>query len=201
MNRESNWGAIGGELGHGENRVVHKILGHSFVRDLPLSAGGPLNGDINKVVLRRKFFVPGATVASIQSGRVWERFLNYKPDLTFLLIGGNDITTHSLQTNIARSIILLAKRVVELTGGEVKIITVERRPVPRRVSPISYNRQRTSINRFLKHRDPFTVRRLVFSEATDHDSHDGVHLRDRASHDLVNIVEWHIEQFAANNRW
>ena len=77
MNRESNWGAIGGELGHGENRVVHKkvaILGHSFVRDLPLSAGGPLNGDINKVVLRRKFFAPGTTVASIQSGRVWKRF-------------------------------------------------------------------------------------------------------------------------------
>ena len=64
MNQECNWGAIGGELGHGENRVVHKkvaILGHSFVRDLPLSAGGPLN-DVNKVVLRRKFFVPGATV-------------------------------------------------------------------------------------------------------------------------------------------
>ena len=114
--------------------------------------------------------------------------MSYKPDLTFLLIGGNDITAHSLPANIACLIILLAKRVLELTGGEVKIITVERRPVPHRVSQICYNRQRTSINRFLKHHDSFTIRRLVFSEVTDNDSHDGVHLRDRASRDLVNIL-------------
>ena len=82
---------------------------------------------------------------------------------------------------------------------EVRIITVERRPVPRRISPFRYNRQRTSINRFLKRHDTFTRGRLVFAEATDQDSQDGVHLRQRASADLANLVEWHIQQFAGSN--
>ena len=95
--------AVGGDFQAVESRVVEKkvaVLGHSFVRDLPLSASGQLNNNYDHV-LRRKFFVPGATVALIQSGGVWERFLDYKPDLTFFLIGGNDIAAPSLPADIA----------------------------------------------------------------------------------------------------
>ena len=153
-------GAVGGNFVSEEGRVVEKkvtVLEHSYARDLPLSAGGPLNGDNSKIVLRQKFFVPGTTVASIQCGRVWERFLDYKPDLTFLLIGGNDIHAQSLPANTACSIITLGKIVKEQTRGEVKIITVERRPVPSIISSFRYNKQRTSINGFLKHRYTFTI--------------------------------------------
>ena len=200
MNTERNWGAIGSELQKEERTVQRKvaILGHSFVRDLPLKAGSLLAGDSNKVVLRKKFFVPGATVPSIRGGRVWDRFLNFKPDLTFLLIGGNDITTNSSPPIIARSIISLAKEIKELTTGEVKIITVERRPVPRGVTASCYNRQRTSINRYLKHRDSFAKERIVFSEARDGNSQDGVHLRESALCNLMNNIEWHIQKFAEN---
>ena len=198
MNAERNWGAVGSELQR-EERVVQRkvaILGHSFVRDLPLSAGSLLAGNSNRIILRKKFFVPGATVPSIQGGRVWNRYLNFNPDLTFLLIGGNDISSNSSPPIIARSIINLAKKIKELTRGEVKIITVERRPVPRGITASCYNRQRTSINRYLKHRDSFTKGRIVFSEARDSDSQDGVHLRESASCNLVNNIEWHIERFA-----
>ena len=84
-------------------------------------------------------------------------------------------------------------------GGGVKIITVERQPVPHRVLAFRYNRQRISVNHFLKHRDPFTRGKLIFSEATDTDCQDGVHLSQRAMVDLANRLEWHIEQFASLN--
>ena len=95
MSQEVGLGAVGGSPGEEEMRVVTKkvvVLGHSFDRDLPWVAG-----------------------------TIWEQFLSYRPDLTFLLIGGNDITTQSLPAEITRSIIALAKRIKELTGGEVRI--------------------------------------------------------------------------------
>ena len=194
-----------GAVGTTEERQVRKkvaVLGHSFVRDLSLSAGIPLSYDPNKIALCRKFFVPGATVSSIQTGTVWERFLAYQPDLTFLIIGGNDITVTSQPNNIARAIIALGKKIKDLTGGEVRFISIERRPVPRNISAVRYNRQRTSINRFLKKpRDNFVVGRLIFSEAKDHDSQDGVHLRPRAMQDLSANLEWHINKYASENNW
>ena len=159
MNKEGNWGAVGKRYQPEEGRVIERVvvLGHSFVRDLPLPAGNPLGDNSNKIIFCRKFFVPGAAVASIQHGNVWERFVNFRPNLTFLLIGGNDITPQSLPADIAHAFIVLGKKVKEVTGCEVKIITIERRPVPCRVSALQYNKQRTSVNQFLKHRDPFTV--------------------------------------------
>ena len=202
MSSEGSRGAVGGQFQPEERRMVNRkvaILGHSFVRNLPLPAGIPYGVGNENVALSRRFFLPGATIESIQQGRVWQRFLEYRPNLTFLLIGGNDITSQSQPANIARAIITLAKRVRDLTCGEVKIITIENRPAPHRISAVRYNRQRTSINRYLKHRDPFTVGRLVFAEATDRDSQDGVHLRDSAMEDLAHNLRWHIEQFAGRN--
>ena len=93
------------------------------------------------------------------------------------MIGGNDITISCSARAIAESIVALAKRVKEETGGEVKIITIERRPVPLGLGAIRYNQIRNSINRYLKNGDAFTEGRLVFSEARVGDSQDGVHLR------------------------
>ena len=90
----------------------------------------------------------------------------------------------------------MAKRVKQETGGEVKILTIEKRSSPRGLTVIRFNRQRTSINRFLKTRDPFTRGRLIFSEATLDDFFDGVHLRNRAIQQLANLLAWHIERFA-----
>ena len=125
----------------------------------------------------------------------WGRYLAYKPNLTILVIGGNDIKPASKPVEIARAIIQLGKRIELETGGKVKILTIERRPVPVGVSAISYNRQRTSINRYLKHRDEFTWGKLIFSEAQDGDSQDGVHLRERAMTDLAHKLVWHMERF------
>ena len=197
MNIQRNWEGIGGELKE-EERIVNKkiaVLGHSYVRDLPLPAGSTIPGNVNDIVLRKRFYKPGATVDNLQEGRVWEKFLEYKPDLTILIIGGNDITADSSPPNIARRIIDLAKRIKELTEGEVRIVSIERRPTPRGLSARRYNRQRNSINRFLKHRDNFTAGRLIFSEATDGDSQDGVHLKESASHNLVKLIEDQIDKF------
>ena len=198
MNREASWGAVGVDYQpHEEERKEYKkvaVLGHSYVRDLNLPARSNL-GFTDKVAFYRKFYVPGATVASIQTGAVWERFITYKPELTFLLIGGNDITPQSSPSDIARAIIALAKRIKEEIGGEIRILTVERRPVPQGVSSIRYSHQRNFINRFLKHRDAFTKERLVFSKAKDQDSQDGVHLRLRALDDLAHNIVQHTEGY------
>ena len=119
MNQKGSYRAVRLDFQPVEGQVIQKkvaVLGHSFVRDLPLPTGNLLDNNSNTRVLNRKVFVPGATVASMQISRVWDRFLNFKPDLTFLLIGGNDITPQSLPADIARSIISLGKKVKEETG-------------------------------------------------------------------------------------
>ena len=116
-----------------------------------------------------------------------------------MLIGGNDIKAQSSPVDIARAIITLAKEIKESTNGEVRIVTIERRPGPRGVSQISYNRQRNSINRYLKHRDTFTRERIIFSEAGENDSQDGVHLRLRALEYLSWKILNHVEIFSAQN--
>ena len=153
MNREGEWGAIGGDLdGQVERRVTKKIaiLGHSMVRELPIAAGVPRGWNEDDFVIRRKFFLPGATVPSIQVGQVWDNFVSFRPDLTFLWIGGNDVTRDSAPVEIARGISELAQRIVQVTGGEVKVLSIERRPRPRGLCPFRYNRQRNAINRQLK---------------------------------------------------
>ena len=202
MNREAQWGAMGVDFkppveGPRNIRKV-AVLGHSYVRDLRLPARTVIE-ESNLAIHYRNFFTPGATVTSIQTSSVWERLIAYKPELTFLLIGGNDITPESSPRNIARSIIAVAKRIKDETGGEICILTIERRPNPCGVSFFRYNQQRNSINRFLKHRDPFTKNRLIFSEARDGDSQDGVHLRLRALDDLAYRIEQHSERFASLN--
>ena len=203
MNREGDWGAVGGipEDNEQPRQVTRKVavLGHSQIRDLPLLAGASQSWGDNRVILTRKFFVPGATVESIQTGGVWERFLNFSPDLTFIWIGGNDISATSSPLVIGRGIVALARRIKEISGGEVKIITIERRPAPRGISQVRYNRQRSSINRYLKHRDQFARGRLVFLGVRDDDSQDGVHLRHRTSEGIANTLEWEIRDFAQRN--
>ena len=200
MTSEASWGQVGTDFLPPEGEVIEKkiaVLGHSYVRDLPMPSRHVLGHYTeNRIALCRKFFVPGATVDSIQTGNVWQRFTDFKPDLTFMIIGGNDITYASQPAVIARKIIQLAKRVKEETGGEVRIVTIEKRSSPRGLTVIRYNRQRTSINRYLKTRDPFTLNRLIFSEATLSDFFDGVHLRNRAIQELANLLVWHLEKFA-----
>ena len=104
-----------------------------------------------------------------------------------------------LGASYSRSIVTLAKRVKEETGGEVKIVTIERRPVPHGLGAIRYNQIRNSINRYLKNGDAFTEGRLVFSEARVGDSQDGVHLRLGALLELSGKIERITELFAANN--
>ena len=106
----------------GEERRVRcrvAVLGHSMVRDLPLSTGRPRNLEREDIILTRKFFVPGATVASIQEGEVWRRFVAFKPDLTFIWIGGNDIRIGCSPLEIGVSISRLGKRVERETGGKI----------------------------------------------------------------------------------
>ena len=200
MNREASWGAVGANYEPPAEDVVVcgkvAVLGHSQVRDLALPAY-VLNGD--KHVVFRKYSVPGATVASLKTSEAWARFRQYKPDLTFLVIGGNDITAQCSAPHVAREIIDLAKEVKTLTSGEVRIFTIERRPGPRGMGHVKYNRIRNSVNRYLKHRDPFTKERLLFSEARDSDSQDGVHLRLGAADHLVWRIVDHSEVYAGRN--
>ena len=89
MNSESRWGAVGENFESSEGgRAIRKkvaILGHSFVRDLTLPGTYPLGDSETEVIVLRKFCVPGATTVSIKSGRTWERFKQFQPDLTFLI--------------------------------------------------------------------------------------------------------------------
>ena len=71
MNQAGSYGTVALGFQPVEGQVIQKkvaVLGHSFVRDLPLPAGDLLDSNGNTRALSRKFFVPLPPFKPVESG-------------------------------------------------------------------------------------------------------------------------------------
>lgn len=147
------------------------ILGHSYVNRLPFES--PLQLPSFEV---RKFGSSGAKVSNITQRSVWYSFLDYKPDLVLLMLGGNDINVNTQTTSLCHEIKNLAIMIEELTGANCMIMNIEPRLQPRDISPDLYNTYKNAVNRSLG-RIPDSKSRIRGMGIEKEDlCHDGVHL-------------------------
>lgn len=195
MSRESfPTGAEGG--GVGENfvpsdsvnpRPIKKaaILGHSYVSRFFIDR--PVYHPWFRLL---KFSAPGAKVGDIRERPVWQEFLLYKPELTFLVLGGNDLCEETQPLSLAREIVDLSREIEESTGGRCVIVGIESRTSPRGLTPARYNKIKNSVNRGIR-RLPFGSTRYVPMEMSKDELWDGVHLNPTASQDLFHRLVHH----------
>ena len=154
------------------------VLGHSFVAYLPEYHQPPIH-----VTLLAK---PGATVDSLKESSAWEELVDLRPELTFLIIGGNDIHHGIVPKDLAYAINDLAESVEQVTGGACMVVGIEKRPNPRGLSGKEFNTIRNGVNRWLKRDIPFTRARYMSMDTVQGDFRsDGIHLTQEASRRLL----------------
>lgn len=167
--------------------VVKKvsILGHSFVKEIYVDK--PI---YHPFCIVRTFSQPGAKVNNIRESVAWQHHVEYKPDLTFLLIGGNDICHDTDIRTLAHGIEDLARE-IEARSGKVIIIGLEKRTHPRNLSIERYTSIRNGVNRWLKRVLPWARDRHLAIQTSEEDlGPDGVHLKPAASERLfLRIME------------
>ena len=149
-------------------------------------------------VFFRKFSLPGATVNNIRSAAIFQELTTYQPDLTFLVIGGNDIQTDTVPRDLANHIQDLCKEIEEVTGGHCIIIGIEKRSQPRNISEADYRRVKNAVNRWLHRQLPYTKTRFEPMAMVSEDlAWDGVHMtregNERLFGRLVNLTTAHFE--------
>ncbi len=171
-------GGVGEEFVPRASGNVHPIkkvalLGHSYVSRL----------FVNKPIyhpdfILRKFPQPGGKVKTITEKPIWEEFLRYEPDLTVLVLGGNDIDSKTVLRQLAKEIESLVLEIEQKTGHTCLVIGIESRTRPRPpLTPVSYNKIKNAVNRWLRHilpgtKDNFTAMGMKKNEMC----WDGVHL-------------------------
>ena len=124
----------------------------------------------------KQFAVPGGTVASVQRGKVWDKLIQFRPDLIFLVIGGNDISLSTDVTVLAKEIENLAKRIEECTGGYCKIVGLEHRTHPHDMNADEYTKAKNAVNLRLRRQLYWARQRYMGMGMYREDLWDGVHL-------------------------
>ena len=133
----------------------------------------------------------GAKTTNLRYSPAWRRMREIDPDLTFLVIGGNDIDPDTVVKEVANNIKGLAQEIEEITGGFCVIIGVEYRlENPRSgVTREVYGKIRNSINRYLSRNIRWTQNRFLALHTFEEDFQpDGVHLRPEASKKLLDRI-------------
>ena len=176
------------------------VIGHSFVRYLPLPTM-PHKPDsrLSQTVYFRKFHRSGATALNLLD-RIEEDISLFQPDLSFVIIGGNDLD-RSGPINF-REVVDNIKTVLDRerlhTRGEVYCCTIEKRPSPRYVNPIRFNIYKNRVNQIMKKDRSI---RLFFSQARDNTTLDGVHLNDVGNEDLVREISNKTADWGLQHGW
>ena len=164
------------------------ILGHSYVHDLQ-----PDRPEYEPGFAITSCAASGATATNLRYSPAWRRMREVDPDLTFLVIGGNDIGPDTVVRDVANNIKGLAQEIEEITGGFCVIIGIEYRlDNPRSgVTREVYGKIRNSINRYLSRNIRWTQNRFLALHTFEEDFRpDGVHLKPEASKKLMDrIVE------------
>lgn len=164
------------------------ILGHSFVSRLRFESPMEMAG-----IEISKYGSPGAKVSNIMQRSVWQEFIEYQPEFTLLLLGGNDIDENTVPSELGREIAELARKVEELTGGKCHIMSIEPRLQPRDITPGRYKTVKNAVNRCLG-RLPDSKSRFHGMAMENEDlGRDGVHLHaagnDKLLRRLIELIE------------
>ena len=160
------------------------LVGHSFVERLDTDRQIH-GGDIVFTRCGHR----GATIHSIRDTPAWTRLHSFTPDLTLLILGGNDIGHGVSPRKIAEDLVSLAKEIEATTGAPCHIIGIEKRHNPRGPSYLEYNKIRNSINDRLKRKDRWARLRYHSMCVRNEDiSFDGVHLHSRGQGKLVELL-------------
>ena len=100
------------------------------------------------------FSAPGANLDSYLNSSAYEDLCNApKPHLTFLFMGGNDITQNTIVRELQYKLMKFCQHIEQITTTPCKVLFIEPRTRLRGVDYISYNRIRNSLNRNLQHRE------------------------------------------------
>ncbi len=171
-------GGIGEDFEPSESNNTHPIkrvalLGHSYVWRLFINK--PM---YHPDFILRKFPQPGGKVKTITDKPIWEEFLSYEPDLTVLVLGGNDIDSKTVPKQLAKEIESLVLEIEQKTGHTCLVIGIESRTRPRPpLTPVSYNKIKNAVNRWLRHILPGTKNNFTaMGMKKDELCWDGVHL-------------------------
>lgn len=160
------------------------VFGHSYVSRLNESRPAVVNDRLIKLFWHR-----GATVQSLGCSHVFDQLVHYQPELTILIIGGNDITAQTQPKELAISIENLAKAVEEKAGGHCLIVGIEKRSNPRGLTADQFIKIRNGVNRNLRQKLAFARDRYYPMEmSAEQLSYDGVHLNQVGTEQLFQLV-------------
>ena len=166
-------GGVGEDFVPDQAKGLKKIglFGHSYTSRFAVDKPLLFPGHYLKV-----FDVPGGKVSSIRNTNKWQALLSYSPDLTILMIGGNDINANTSPKELALEIEQLAQEIETETQGHCIIFGIESRVRPRGISADTFNKIKNGVNRWLKRLLPFTRSRYHSMCMKKEDLVDGVHL-------------------------
>ena len=126
------------------------ILGHSQLREFKIEH---LNLNDN-VIDVKKFWKPGARLATILSENIFQDLVAFQPDVIIIFLGGNDISRESKPAKLIddyKNLIEQLRLSVSLSVG-IFALEIEKR-VPRNeryIDAESYRKFRRSVNRRLQ---------------------------------------------------
>ena len=184
-----NWGGVGEGFKPSVAGNTHPlgkvaVFGHSYVARLNESCPKVVDGRLLKL-----FWLGGATTFIIQFSHAFDRLVQYQPELTILLIGGNDIKPETQPRQLAAAIEQLAQRIEERTGGHCLILGIEKRSNPRGMSAEQFHKVRNAVNRNLRQKLVFARDRYHPMEmSTEQLTYDGVHLNQVGTEHLFEVI-------------
>ena len=125
------------------------VPGHSYVTRLLSHHDGlpyPVVGAHAYIDLEG-FYKPGATIQSFQSNVALSNLVEFSPNMTFMLLGGNDIHAACSPRQIVTEMECLTQKIMESTGGIVRWAQIEDRTKVRGMEPDQYVKIKKGIYR------------------------------------------------------
>ena len=122
--------------------------------------------------------VPGGKVGTIQNTRCWDNLIEYRPHMTYVILGGNDISPNTDCKVLAHALHELGTAVKERTTSDYMICSIEDRPNPRRLDHAVYKNKKNKTNRHLKY---INKHRYLLLPVVGY-KEDGVHPNTEATH-------------------
>ena len=177
--RPGGEGATGGVPSYPVRRIA--IAGHSYVGRLNLSRTLYQPGNLQV----RRFAKPGGTITSFRTSGAWDALVRWRPDLTFLVLGGNDIVDGVCVWTLVGRLADLVLELEEETGGRCHIVGIECRDNPRGISAEDFKRVKNAVNRGLKRVHRIRGRYTNMQFYHEYLSWDGVHLDNRGTEQLL----------------
>ena len=164
------------------------FFGHSYVRYLRAADTGRQyyqGADGIKSYEIQYFSVSGAKVGSLRNSAEWYNLGLYRPHVTFLFIGGNDIRYDIVPKELAREITDLALEIEQITNGSCKIVNIEKRLKTRGISADDFNKVANAVNKNLRQKIPEAKPRFFATPIIVKDlGGDGVHPHIEAVKDI-----------------